>query len=166
MTLATGRLSDSRPGFTLMEMLVVLAVIILLLGVSIPFFASFTKGAKLKTAAKDLTAVLNTARSLAITQRKVYSVIFDFSGQLHRYYIVDQDSQVYGKKYNLPSAVRFYRPDDPEQPTTFSSHQASFSTTGGLTGSTGSVWLSDKKGNFRRITVSNTTGRVQIDQQP
>ena len=80
-----------------MYKLIVLAVIILILWVSIPFFSSFTKGAKLKTAAKDVIAVLNTARSLAITQRKNYSVTFNYSARPHSYYITDEDNQLYEK---------------------------------------------------------------------
>lgn len=166
MTSTTGKINRLNTAFTLMEMLVVLAVIILLLGVSIPFFSSFTKGTKLKSAAKNVTVVLNTARSLSITERKNYSVVFNFSEQPHKYYIADPDGQLYGKEYILPSSVRFYRPSDPDNPTSFSEHQATFSSTGGLTGSKGAVWLSDKKENLRRITVSNTTGRVKIDTEP
>lgn len=149
-----------------MEMLVVMAVLILILGVSIPFFAGFSKGAKLKTAAKDITAVLNTARSYAITYRKNYSVIFDYSSRPHSYYITDETGVVLKKKYSLSSSIKFYRPSDPTHPTTFEANKATFSSTGGLTGSTGSVWLADKKGNTRRISVSNTTGKVSIDQEP
>jgi len=156
----------SRKAFTLMEMLVVLAVVVLLLGVSIPFFASFTKGAKLKTAVKDVSAVLNTAHNLSITHRKNYSVNFEFSQRPHCYYITDVDSQLYEKRYYLPSSIRFYRPQDPARPTTFSSNRATFSPTGGLAGSAGSIWLADKKEDFRRINVSNTTGRVKVDREP
>ncbi len=143
-----------------------LAVVALLLGVSIPFFAGFTKGTKLKTAAKDVSAVLNTARSLAITRRKNYSVSFETFSYPHSYYISDEDGQPYEKRYSLPSSIRFYRPSDPESPSTFASGKATFSSTGGLTGSAGSVWLADKGDDFRRISVSNTTGRVKIDKEP
>lgn len=166
MTEGRRQKAEGRQSFTLMEMLVVLAVVVLILGVSIPFFATFTKGAKLKTAAKDVTAVLNTARSMAITQRKKYSVSFDYSAQPHFFYITDENNQVYGKKYYLPTSIRFYRPQDSLHPTTFTDDKATFSSTGGLTGSTGSVWIADKRDNTRRIAVSNTTGRVKIDRQP
>ena len=156
----------SRKGFTLMEMLIVLAVIVLILGVSIPFFSSFTKGAKLKTAAKDITAVLNTARNLVITHRRNYSVTFDYSARPHSYYITDEDNQLYEKKYYLPSSIRFNRPSNPDQPTTFTSDEAIFSSTGGLTAGAGSAWIADRRGDFRRISVSNTTGRVKIDKEP
>ena len=156
----------ARKAFTVMEMLVVLAVVVLLIGVSIPFFAGFTKGTKLKTAAKDVSAVLNTARSLAITRRKNYSVSFETSSYPHSYYISDESGQLYGKRYSLPSSIRFYRPSDPESPSTFASDKTTFSSTGGLTGSAGSVWLADKRDDFRRINVSNTRGRVKIDKEP
>jgi len=146
----------SKRSFTLMEMLVVLAVIVLLLGVSIPFFASFTKGAKLKAATKDIMAVLNTARSLAITKRENYSVNFDYANTPHSFYITAEGGAVHGKEYILPSSIRFYRSQEPENPTSFSSGKVTFSPRGGLTSATGSVWITDKKNNFRRITVFNT----------
>lgn len=155
-----------RKAFTLMEMLVVLAVIVLLIGVSIPFFSSFNKGAKLKTAAKDVTAVLNTARNLSITYRKNYAVVFDTATSPHSYYITDEENQIYGKKYSLPSTLKFSHPQTPDNPTTFPADKATFSSTGGLTTSAGAVWIADKKGDFRRVTVSNTTGRVKIDKEP
>ncbi len=173
MTSIIGKIRNSkfeirncRTAFTLMEMLVVLAVVVLLLGVSIPFFASFTKGAKLKTAGKDIIGVLNTARSLAITYRKNYSVTFDCSTSPHSYYISDADGRIHEKKYSLPSSIRFYRSQFPETPTTFIANKATFSPRGGLVGSAGAAWLADKKGNFRRISVSNTTGRVKVDKEP
>lgn len=152
--------------FTLIEMLVVLAVIMMVLGISIPFFANFTKGAKLKTAAKDIATLLNTARSLSITERKNYAVVFDSTAPLPSYYIVDQANQIYGKKYVLPSPIRFSRPQDPAHTTTFPSDRAVFSSTGGLKTASGSVWLADQKGQLRRITVSQSTGRVTIDTEP
>jgi len=155
-----------KKAFTLMEMLVVLAVVVLLLGVSIPFFASFTKGAKLKTAGKNLIGILNTARSRAITYRKNYSVTFDTSTSPHSYYISDDEGEIYKKKYSLPSSIRFYRSQSPETPTTFTANQATFSPRGGLVGSAGAVWIADKREGFRRISVSNTTGRVKIDKEP
>ena len=155
-----------RAGFTLIELLVVMAVMVLLLGVSIPFFAGFSRGAKLKTAAKGITAVLNSARNLAITKRRNYSVLFNNSGRPHSYAIIDPQGAIYGKNYSLPSGIEFYRQSQPDQPTTFTANKVVFSSTGGLSGSSGSVWIADKKGNFRRISVSRSIGKVKIDQQP
>ena len=167
LTISTiGEMKKNRRSFTLIEMLVVLAVIVLILGVSVPFFASFSKGAKLKTVASDVSEILNSARSLAITNRKNYSVVFDFIDYPHSYYIIDEKDQLFGKRYYLPSSIRFHRPNNPDSPTTFSSAKATFSSTGGLIGNSGSVWIADTKGGFRCVTVSNTTGRVKIDKEP
>ncbi|MFH1245405.1 MAG: prepilin-type N-terminal cleavage/methylation domain-containing protein [Candidatus Omnitrophota bacterium] len=157
---ATGR------AFTLIEMLVVLALIMMVLGISIPFFANFAKGEKIKTAAKDIATVLNSARNFSITERKNYAVVFDYSASPAAYYIVDEANQIYGKKYVLPSPIKFYHPQEPAHPTTFPSDRAVFSSTGGLKTATGSVWLADQKGQTRRVTVSQTTGRVSIDTEP
>ncbi len=149
MTSITG-----KKAFTLMEMLIVLAVITLLLGISIPFVANFTKGAKLKTAAKDVFAILNTARNLSLTYRKNYSIIFDTSVTPHAYYIIDEDENVYRKKYSLPSSISF----------SVSDGRSTFSSTGGLATGSNSIAIFDSKGASRTITISSATGRIKISQ--
>ena len=56
-------------GFTLMELLVVVAITALLLGVAIPNMQSFFIGNRLVSGANDFVAALNTARSEAIRRR-------------------------------------------------------------------------------------------------
>lgn len=53
-------------GFTLFELLVVLAILALVVGVASPLFSSAFPGVKLKSAARDIATDLRQARSLAI----------------------------------------------------------------------------------------------------
>ncbi len=66
MTSATGR-SILPLGFTLVEMLIVLAIISLLLGVAIPFFRGASQRTRIKGAIRSSIALLNYARWKAIS---------------------------------------------------------------------------------------------------
>jgi type IV fimbrial biogenesis protein FimT len=59
-----------RPrGFTLIEAMVTIAVLVILLMVAAPSFRSFTEGQRIKNAASELGSALSYARSEAIARR-------------------------------------------------------------------------------------------------
>lgn len=55
-------------GFSLVEILVVVAVIGIVMVLGLPFFISYWQSATLKAGAQELVSVLNTGRQLAIKQ--------------------------------------------------------------------------------------------------
>lgn len=55
-------------GFTIVELLVVIGIILIILGVAVPRLNRSTEGAKLKTTADSLHGLLETAKSYAMTQ--------------------------------------------------------------------------------------------------
>lgn len=67
----------TRKGYTLVEMLVVLAIITLLLAIVLPRLSFQQRGAGLKGAASELSSALRTARRLAITNREVRALALD-----------------------------------------------------------------------------------------
>ncbi|MDP2920839.1 MAG: GspH/FimT family pseudopilin [Candidatus Omnitrophota bacterium] len=154
--------TGNRRGFTLVEMLVVLAIIGMLLGISIPFTSGFGKGLKIKTTARSISGVLRVAKSNAVTFRKNYSVVFDVKNSL--YWIEGPSGQVYEKKYFLPSPVKFMiKGDEEADPVTFDNDRVVFNPSGAVEGSGGSVTFTDKQGDSRTITITATTGRINID---
>ncbi len=65
--------ADSR-GFSLAELLMVVAVIGILTTVSAPAFVSYWRSATLKAGAQELAAILNRARQVAISQNTTVCV--------------------------------------------------------------------------------------------
>ncbi|MDP2911924.1 MAG: GspH/FimT family pseudopilin [Candidatus Omnitrophota bacterium] len=159
MILKTGRLAL---GFTLVEMLVVLAIIGMLMGISLPFTSSFGKGLKIKTTARAIAGVLRVAKSNAVTLRKNYSVVFDVKKD--EYWIEDASGQVYEKKYSLPASIKFEVKDNKDaDPVTFKDDRATFNSSGGMEESGGSVTFTDKQGDSRTISVIESTGKISIN---
>ena len=65
-----------KRGFTLTELLVVVAIIILLVAVSVPAFLSATRVGRLSAGVRSVQAALMAARNLAVSYNRLYSVEF------------------------------------------------------------------------------------------
>lgn len=63
-----------QPGFTLFELLIVLAVAAIILAVGAPSFADFQRNSRLTAAANDLLGTLQTARTEAIKRQGAVAV--------------------------------------------------------------------------------------------
>ncbi|MCK4437054.1 GspH/FimT family pseudopilin [bacterium] len=152
-------------GFTLLELLVVLAIMAMLTGMSVPAISGYIKGARLKGGAREIASALRLARTMAITKRDIYSVDFDIA---NRQFWIEWSGNVVGETYTLPDTIDIRRPGaiyNEDDYITFVNNQADFKATGGLSGTSGSVWVADKNDNYKRIGVSNTTGRVIVDEE-
>jgi general secretion pathway protein H len=66
-----------RAGFTLFELLIVLAILGLALAVAVPLFARALPGLELKSSARTVAATLREARSLAIADNREIAVAVD-----------------------------------------------------------------------------------------
>jgi general secretion pathway protein H len=153
---------DRKPSFTLVEMLVVLAIIGMLLAISLPFTSGFGKGLRIKTASRAIVGLLHVARSNAITFRRNYSVVFD--AEKGQYWIEEAAGQIYEKKYFLPSSIQFkVQGNEDVDLITFENDRVTFNPSGAIEGKSGSVTFSDKQGESRIISVVGTTGRITID---
>ena len=63
--------------FSAIEIMVVLAIVSIVLGLTAVYFFNFKSGAVLRLAAHEVAGTLNQARSLAITHQETYDVVFD-----------------------------------------------------------------------------------------
>ena len=102
-------------GFTLIELVVVIAIIIILVGIAVPSMSQFFKGQALETSKRLLQSVGNTARRLSITSRKPHRLVFfqveetrtkKTTNVAVRLYNVPDEEWV-GETYIFPSNVGF-----------------------------------------------------------
>ncbi len=151
-----------KQGFTLVEMLVVLAVIALILSLSIPFTSGFGKGLRLKTSARAILGTLRVAKSNAITYREKYIVFFDKDNEA--YWIEDNEGRLFERKRDLPPSIKFKNPDSEDtDPITFEDDKVVFYSTGAIEGGSGSITISDKQGNSKTISIIGSTGKIRIE---
>jgi len=73
--------SRSRGGFTMVELVLVLFLIVLLTAMAVPSFAALTKTSKLDQTTKAVFSALKQARTAALNMRRVVAVMYgdDFS---------------------------------------------------------------------------------------
>lgn len=95
-----------KRSFTIIELLVVLSIIILVLGISTPYFAKFAQKSKLEAAARDIATALRTARMYAITNRKTYFVRFNTDTEVYNIgYTEGANDILVGKVLKTPELV-------------------------------------------------------------
>jgi general secretion pathway protein H len=143
---------SARAGFTLIEMLVVLALMALIAGIAIPILGPGVSTAELKSSARKVAAGLRMAREDAVATRTDTRLVLDLE---HRTFQIERDTHVYALPRGLElklftaqndiisesvGAIRFY-PD------------------GGSTG--GRVTLAAGERKFE-VDVDWLTGRVAI----
>lgn len=66
-----------RAGFTLLEVILVLVLIAIISGISIPFFAGTFRGSKLKTAARTIERMSRYGRSMAIIREETLTMVLN-----------------------------------------------------------------------------------------
>ena len=76
-------LALSGHGFSLAELLVVMAIISIVSATSVPWLITYWRAATTKAAAQELASGLNSARQLAVA--KAQSVCFEVSGSQYRF---------------------------------------------------------------------------------
>lgn len=142
-----------KGGFTLIEMTIVLFIILIFLGMSLPFFANFSTGTGLKTAEREVGTILRTTRSYAVSQNSNFSAIFNAGVTPNTYRITNSSFTTLDKTYQLPAGVTFAAPIS----------TVTFTSNGGLaSGSTTSVTINSRQGGSKQITVDTATGAVTM----
>ena len=89
--------SDER-GVTLLELLIVIALIALVTGLVIPMFGGPVSTSELRASARQLAAGLRLARSEAVSERRETFLVLDVAGKRFK---VDRDPQ----EHKLPARV-------------------------------------------------------------
>ncbi|RKU13146.1 hypothetical protein C6501_09745 [Candidatus Poribacteria bacterium] len=82
--------SKNEHGFSLMEIMLVLAIIAILSSVSMPAMRGFTASRRLTTSAQAIADTLAFARDMAITERTTHLVVFDVDS--NRYWLASSEA--------------------------------------------------------------------------
>ncbi|MCK5407292.1 MAG: GspH/FimT family pseudopilin, partial [Candidatus Krumholzibacteria bacterium] len=99
----TSRFIRSSKGFTLIETMIVVAIIGVLAGLTIPAFASYMQRQKVIGARTELLADIQYARSLAIARRTTFQI--DFEAGQYRILLPGPDTVIRTKL--APDGVTF-----------------------------------------------------------
>lgn len=142
---------------TLVELLVVLGIIGLIVGMSVPALTGYAKHARLKTTTRQLMGLLALARSMAISAHENHAVVIDRQeGEVR---VVNLASgEPLERVIRLPKAVTL---DVQIGGESSQETQLVFRPTGGLTGRTVSLVLADRD-RSDTITVTSVTGAVSL----
>ncbi len=157
-----GFIGRPRPNkaYTLLELIVVMGIAVLVIGMSVPSFVKFNNTARLRSAAREITSALRSARRYAITQCTEYITTIYMIGNS-----------------NIENAVSFYETMDSVKVKYLAGTiyacdilgGPDFSSTGkvftfsphGTVGG-GTVYVVDADDRYIGVTVLGVTGRVKI----
>ena len=143
---------------TLVELLVVLGIIGLILGISVPGLSAYANQARLKAATRNVVGLLSLARSLAISSHQDHAVIVDPAQRR-----ITVENAVSGD--TLEQTVQLPPSIDVETEVAGESAQEArviFRPTGSLAGRTTTIRLADRD-KSHTITVSGITGAVTVE---
>ena len=159
-TNCSGRIHPTRKSaFTMIEMLIVLAIMVIVTAASIPSFMKFTNTARLRAAARDICTALRSARRYAITKRINYAVTIYLTD-----YSIDSMKNIlsyYETADNVETqraAANIYFTEKVD--TSVDHFTFSFSPRGTTSGNT--IRVVDPGDRYIDITVTAATGRVKI----
>lgn len=82
--------SAAREGFTLIEIVLVLAIVAVLAGFAVPFLSGILHESAMREPMEELEALAKAVRQRAIQERRAYEIVFtgtDFSAQPLRLYL-------------------------------------------------------------------------------
>ena len=139
-------------GFTLVELMVALAIIGILTSIGIPLFANYQKAAKLHSEAQILTSQLRYAQQLAITEQKIYNVELLTVSKSYR--VRNSQTNVIIKTVSFDPEISF------GQITGFTNNIVQFNPTGAAL-QTGSIILTNSRNATTTIQIK-ASGYSQI----
>jgi prepilin-type N-terminal cleavage/methylation domain-containing protein len=143
---------QNRHGFSLIEVMLVGALVALMAGISVPAIAAAMKRYTVITAGQQVASTIRAARTQAVGKNQALHVHVDVGNR--SYQILDADNEAVGPLMLLPAGAVFVGADT----------DIRFNTSGRLNPALGEMSIVVGDGddaNNRTITVT-TSGRVQL----
>ena len=151
-------LSKGKSGFTLIEMMIVIAVFAIVAAIAIPAFMSLLPGMRLNGAARQIMGDLMAARMDAVKQNNEVRVFFNSPGT-NQYQILDDDDN--DGISDTGEAITTKNIRDNYHDVTFTSTNNPIFHPRGTATSLSTITLRNSDGT-KTVTVS-ITGRVRIN---
>jgi general secretion pathway protein H len=146
-----------KRGVTLVELVVVMAIIALGAVLVVPNLGTWINYYRLRSATRDITSALRTAQMKAVSNNISYRVTFDTgANSFVLEYQASGGFKPEGPRQQLPPGVTL-------TDVSFSGGKAYAVFNRDSSSSSGHVTIANSKGMRRTITVSSTTGRVRVD---
>lgn len=144
-----------QDGFSLVELIVVFALISIVSAVSVPVWQGYKDKTNLKTAAREVMADISDTKQRSVTENtSVYRVTFNIVGNSYALTRTDTGATIWTK------SLAAFGSGIVIDSVTFSGAVVSFQNRG--TASNGSVTLRNNRGSKAKITV-NITGRTYVE---
>lgn len=156
----------ARRGFTLIEILVVVAIIGILAGILVPRLPDVT-ASRLKSTARRLAGVITYLYERSAATQLVYRLTLDIDSNEFYVSLLNKDNQFeettldFARRARLPDNVRVESADIPAQGVVWAGRAQIHFFPGGFT-EQARVYLKDASGNELTLEVSPLTGRVKI----
>jgi|SRR5690554_553732 len=150
-------------GFTLLELIVVLAILGIISSIVIPSIVFITRRNTLKTVTQEIAQEIKDTQQLATNYRK--EVIFDLDINRNTYTVRENRAKPktfttgqFSKDITITSNL--YRPYTGDMRGV---RRIKYSANG-LPSQTGTIWITDQSGKTMTITIAVGTGRVKVTQ--
>ena len=145
------------PGFTFIELMIVIAIMAIMAGIAIPNSIEWLRAARLRGVTNDLASDLAMARLRAIKSSMPVKVIFSTDGYMvfidsNNNNVLDSEEVLLRNK-QYPAGITMSN-------TTFTSSRAIFHKTGAT--SAGTIRLS-RNGNEQINIIINLVGRIRVE---
>lgn len=155
-------------GFTLLELIVVLAVFAILVSIAVPSFITWRSDAKLRSAVSMIRGDLEMARSRAMRENNFVSVLFNTTNYL--FFIDDGAGGGNRGDYIRDAGERLIRNRQLPAGVTIDLTETNFNGVDqtqfngrGRIGRTGKVIIVNSSGVERTIDADNRFGRITVD---
>ncbi len=150
----------SKAGFTLLELIIVMAIMSILMAISIPSFMGWRQNLKYRETAREVASILREAKSRAITNNLEQQVQFDAINQKYGMRAGDRAYSTHWSDASIPLVTNWTILDAQVK---ISEASIQF-TPNGAASAVGTVSIQDISGVTRFSVNVTQTGRISITQ--